>query len=85
MSQFKTQFIITSLLSKDFTFDVVLGEKILEKLKGGSTNFTKREKIPGKNISSFNTLKDKTRQAFAGAFEKLKVKNDFDIYYEITT
>ena len=76
---------MTMLVSKDFTYEVFLGENILEQLKGDLENFTVRKKIPGKNISSFNTLKDKTRQTFAAAFEKLKVINDFDIYYEITT
>ena len=46
---------------------------------------TVREKILGKNISSFNTLKDKTKQIFADAFDKLMGEDDFDIYYELNT
>jgi hypothetical protein len=72
---------MTSMLSKDFNFEVALGEIELRQLKGDETNLTIRASIPGKNISSFNTLKDKTKQKLAAALEKL---NTFDIYYEIT-
>jgi hypothetical protein len=41
-----------------------------------------RETIPAKNITSFNTLKDKTKQKLAEALDKIVAKNDFDIYYE---
>jgi hypothetical protein len=74
---------MTSMLSKDFNFEVSLGEIALRQLKD-EANLTLRASIPGKNISSFNTLKDKTKQKLAVALDKLMGKNKFDIYYEIT-
>ena len=76
-------FIMSMCAPKDFTYEVVLGEKILDKLKGDLTNLTLRKKIPGKNISSFNTLKDKTKQIFADVFDKVMIEDDFDLHYEL--
>ncbi len=78
-------FIMSMLAPKDFTYEFVLGEKILEKLKGDLKNLTLRKKIPGKNISSFNTLKDKTKQIFADVLDKVMIQDDFDLHYELNS
>ena len=48
-------------------------------------NITIKEKIPKTNISSFNTLKDKTKEILGEALSIISQKDDIDaidIYYE---
>ena len=49
-------------------------------------NITIKEKIPKTNISSFNSLKEQTKQKLAEALAIISQKDDIDdidIYYEI--
>ena len=51
-------------------------------------NITVKEKIPKTNISSFNSLKEKTKQKLAEALAIISQKDDLDdidIYYEVQT
>ena len=51
-------------------------------------NIIIKDKIPKTNISSFNSLKEKTKQKLAEALSIISQKDDLDdidIYYEVQT
>lgn len=76
---------MTSQLPKDFYFEIILGGITEEQLDGEQANITIKGIIPKTNISSFNSLKDKTKEMLADALSIISQKDDLDaidIYYE---
>ena len=70
------------MLPRDFKFELVVGGVSQEQIDGELANFIIKDTVPGNNISSFKSLKDKTKSNLGQALGKISGKNDFDIFFE---